>query len=337
MAYPVFDLHCDTADRIGWQTLDLDLRFACKRDGYAPGDETHPQDFELIEGNACAISLAKIGDTPWAQCFATYIPDDVTPAQAVRFHAQIMAHISGQTMLNHERMVNVRDAADIRPALKAGKVATVHTIENAKLFAEDRSLVGVLKSLGVLMASLSWNAEGPLASGHDSHAGLTPAGREVLALMEEEGMVLDVSHLNDECFDEVARLAKRPFIASHSNSRAACGAKRNLTDEQFRRIVDAGGIVGLNYCSTFLSNDATEETAGEVTFDDVAAHIEHWLDLGGEDAIALGGDWDGASVPAFLADASTMGEFQNLLSKRFGKTVMQKIASDNALAFFERF
>ena len=65
MAYPVFDLHCDTADRIGWATLDLDLRFTAGTDGYFPGDETHPQDFDLIEGNACAISLTKIGNTPW--------------------------------------------------------------------------------------------------------------------------------------------------------------------------------------------------------------------------------------------------------------------------------
>ena len=98
-----------------------------------------------------------------------------------------------------------------------------------------------------------------------------------------------------------------------------------------------GGIVGLNYCSEFLSSDATDETAADVTFDQLAAHIEHWLDLGGEDAIALGGDWDGAAVPDFLSDASKMPEFQNMLSKRFGKTVMQKLCSDNALAFFERF
>ena len=80
-----------------------------------------------------------------------------------------------------------------------------------------------------------------------------------------------------------------------------------------------------------------EQTAADVTFDQLAAHIEHWLDLGGEDVIALGGDWDGATVPAFLSDASKMPEFQNMLSKHFGKTVMQKLCSDNALAFFERY
>lgn len=149
-------------------------------------------------------------------------------------------------------------------------------------------------------------------------------------------MVLDVSHLNDECFDEVVAHATRPFVASHSNSRAVCGVKRNLTDDQFRTIRDMGGIVGLNYCSEFLSNDATDKTAADVTFDQLAKYdIEHWLDLGGEDVIALGGDWDRATVPAFLSDASKMPEFQNMLSKHFGKTVMQKLCSDNALAFFE--
>lgn len=248
-----------------------------------------------------------------------------------------MAHMSGQAMLNHDRMVNVRSAADIRPALKDGKVACIHTIENATFFAEDPALIEVLKSLGVLMSSLSWNAQGPLASGHDTHAGLTAAGIEALTQMEHAGMVLDVSHLNDECFDEVVAHATRPFVASHSNSRTICGVKRNLTDDQFRTIRDMGGIVGLNYCSKFLSNDATDKTAADVTFDQLAVHIEHWLDLGGENIIALGGDWDGAAVPTFLSDASKMPEFQNMLSRHFGKTVMQKLCSDNALAFFERY
>ena len=186
MAYPVFDLHCDTADRIGWATLDLDLRFTAGTDGYFPGDETHPQDFDLIEGNACAISLAKIGNTPWAQCFATFVPDEIPTAHAARFQAQIMAHMSGQAMLNHDRMVNVRSAADIRPALKDGKVACIHTIENATFFAEDPALIEVLKSLGVLMSSLSWNAQGPLASGHDTHAAMLLGAAKLLKDHEAE-------------------------------------------------------------------------------------------------------------------------------------------------------
>ena len=337
MPIPVMDLHCDTADRLGWQTLDLDLRMTCGQDFYGEGDDEHPTECCYLEHNRGAISLEKIGSTPWAQCFATFIPDELSPEQAIRFQAQIMAHISGQANLNHGTATEARRVSDIRPALEKGRTVVVHTIENARLFAADLGLVEMLHNVGVQMASLSWNAQGPLASGHDSHAGLTDCGRRALAEMERVGMVLDVSHLNDECFDEVAALATRPFVASHSNARAVCGHPRNLTDDQFRRIVDAGGVVGLNYCSEFLADGVTDEAHGAVTFEQTVRHIEHWLDLGGEDAIALGGDLDGAAVPDFLSDVSKFPEFQNKLVKHFGKTTTEKLCYENAVSFFERF
>ncbi len=336
MPIPVFDLHCDTADRLGWQTLDLALRRTCGQDFYGKGDEERPDECIYLADNCAAVSLEKIGDTPWAQCFATFIPDELSPAQAVRFQAQIMAHISGQANLNHDCVTEAHRVSAIRPALEAGRTVAVHTIENARLFAEDLALVEMLKRVGVHMASLSWNAQGPLASGHDSHAGLTPAGCEALAEMERVGMVLDVSHLNDECFDEVARLSTKPFVASHSNSRAVCGALRNLTDDQFRTIRDRGGVVGLNYCSEFLADGVMPDTTADVTFEQTVKHIEHWLDLDGEDVIALGGDLDGADVPSFISDVSLMPAFQNKLVKHFGRTLTEKLCYRNALDFFER-
>ena len=186
------------------------------------------------------------------------------------------------------------------------------------------------------MASLSWNAAGPLASGHDTHEGLSATGAAALAEMERCGVVMDVSHLNDECFADVAARARRPFVASHSNSRAVCGHLRNLTDDQFRCIRDAGGVVGLNYCTGFLVDGARGEAGRAVTPAQVMAHIEHWLDLDGEDVVALGGDLDGASVPDCLADAAVMPAFQQALLANFGEAVTRKLCYGNALAFFER-
>lgn len=186
------------------------------------------------------------------------------------------------------------------------------------------------------MASISWNAAGPLASGHDTHEHVSELGAQAIAEMERNRVVLDVSHLNDECFDDVCRLSTRPFVASHSNSRAVCGHKRNLTDRQFAEIRERGGVVGLNYCDKFLSNEVLEGRATDVSFDEVAAHIEHWLDLGGEDVVALGGDLDGATVPTLLNGADKMGAFQGLLEHRFGVTITKKLCYANALAFFER-
>ena len=146
-------------------------------------------------------------------------------------------------------------------------------------------------------------------------------------------MVLDVSHLNDRCFAEVERRASRPFVASHSNSRAVCGHPRNLTDAQFARIRDRGGIVGLNYCDIFLSDDAPGRAP---SFDDIARHIDHWLELDGEDVIALGSDFDGCDTPPCIATAAQMPGFQQQLEQRFGSEVTRKLCYANALAFFER-
>lgn len=215
-------------------------------------------------------------------------------------------------------------------------MAAVQTIENARLFAADPGLVGRLAERGLLMASLSWNAAGPLASGHDTHEGLSATGAATLAEMERAGVILDVSHLNDEGFDDVCARATRPFVASHSNSRAVCGHPRNLTDRQFEEIRDRGGLVGLNFCTGFLVEGAWDERGREVSFDEVAAHVEHWLDLGGEDVVALGSDFDGTSVPALLDGAQAIPAFQGLLARRFGEGLCARLCAGNALAFFER-
>ena len=338
MSIPVFDLHCDTADRLGWQTIDRELKTVSGDEFFTPDDAESPERYFSLKDNDCAISIDMAKGTPWAQCFATFVPDSFSPEQSLRFQAQIMAHISAQTNLNHAEATEAHTAGDIRPALEQNRFVCIHTIENARMFAQDLGLIEALKRAGVLMASLSWNAPGPLASGHDTHAGLTDLGRQAVTEMERCGMVLDVSHLNDECFDEVAALAKRPFVASHSNSRAVCSHVRNLTDDQFKVIRDAGGVVGLNFCNGFLVDGANAETSEElVTFDAMARHIEHWLELGGEDVIALGGDLDGADVPAYVENASKFPAFQQMLIERFGGTITRKFCFENALSFFERF
>lgn len=346
MLIPVFDLHCDTADRLSWQSLPAELKAATGQDFYGPGDDANPTGCTELAHNHCMISIEKTGAVPWVQCLACYIPDCLTPEQSVAFYKHVRAY-AGEQLAKNGAVVITRasqirsvlegdsDALDNAPA--TSRFAGVATIENARLFAADSSLVEKLAAQDLLMASLSWNAAGPLASGHDTHQGLTKAGKQVLAEMERCGVIMDVSHLNDEGFDEVAKLTSRPFVASHSNARAVCSHKRNLTDEQFRIIAERGGVVGLNYCSGFIVDGAWGERAASVTYEQLAAHIEHWLELGGEDALALGGDWDGADMPSFLADASCMPAFQDMLTHSFGETIVRKLCYANALRFFEEF
>lgn len=339
MSYPVFDMHCDTADRLAWQFLPDDIKQTCGMDFYGPGDADDPSACRDLASSHCHISLDKVGATPWAQCFACYVPDALSPEQATGFHEGVMSHLAHEVERNAGRVVAVASASQLRDVLEnSGEphVAAVHTIENARMFAANLGLVERYAADGLLMASISWNAAGPLASGHDTHEHVSELGARAIAEMERNRVVLDVSHLNDECFDDVCRLSTRPFVASHSNSRAVCGHRRNLTDRQFAEIRERGGVVGLNYCDKFLSNEVLEGHAADASFDEVAAHIEHWLDLGGEDVVALGGDLDGATVPSLLDGADKMPAFQGLLEHRFGSTITRKLCYANALAFFER-
>ncbi len=335
MAIPVLDLHCDTADRLAWQFLPAELRSVYGRDFYGPGDEAEPGLCRDLARSRCHISLEKIGATPWAQCFACFIPDEVTPAQAVEFEARVSSCFK-QQLENNPQVAWARSASEAEAALAEDRVAAIRTIENARLFAADPGLVEKLSREGLLMASLSWNAGGPLASGHDTHEHMSASGLAVYAQMERCRVAMDVSHLNDECFADVAARATRPFCASHSNSRAVCGHPRNLTDDQFRAVMDSGGVAGLNYCSGFIVEGAWGEKAAQVTFEQVAAHIEHWLDLGGEDAVALGGDLDGADVPSILDGADKLPSFQDRLVAHFGQDVAEKLCYRNALAFLKR-
>lgn len=334
MAFPVFDLHCDTADRLAWQTLPAELHAVLGSFSFVPSDTGGPEETVELSSSHGHISLEKIGTVPWAQCFACFIPDEFTPAEAVGFYRHVSDYMNDQVEKNRGRVAAVHHAGDIRPMLDAGSVAYVRTVENAKLFAADPDLVHKLADDGVLMASLSWNAPGPLASGHDApERGITDAGRTVIAEMERHRIILDVSHLNDRCFDEVATLAQRPFVASHSNSRTVCGHRRNLTDAQFCEIRDRGGVVGLNYAGQFLREDARTTPPD---FDDISRHIDHWLELGGENTIALGSDFDGCDTPADIATAANMPSFQKKMEARFGASITEKLAYGNALAFFER-
>ena len=333
MSYPVFDLHCDTADRLAWPQLDQAIRQIAGNDLYDP-DGCDPTPYTELAHNGCHLSLDAMGSVPWAQCFACFVYDEFSPELSRTFFHQVMDHLEHEVSRNADRIVTVRHASEIRPALEAGKHVAVYTVENARFFALDGAAVHDAAHDGVLMASLSWNAQGPLASGHDvAGAGITPAGAEAIRQMEAEHMILDVSHLNDVCFADVVHLATRPFVASHSNSRAVCGHLRNLTDAQFAEIRDRGGLVGLNYCPDFLRDDAPTH---EPTEDDLCRHIEHWLDLDGEDIVTLGSDFDGTDLPTCISSASKMPQLQETFVRRFGEQITRKLCYDNAVTFFER-
>ena len=327
----VFDLHCDTLDRLGWPLLPEELAREAGSQYLEDARRLTPgalADFETSPGH---LSLRDMAGFAWCQCLAVFIPDYLGVEQSVRFFETISQTARAHQEAHPDLLEVVRDPHDIEGALARGHSCALLTIENGKLLAASPDMVERIDRAGVRMVTLTWNAANPLGSGNETHQGLTSFGRTAIAELEGRGIAVDVSHLNDEGFWEVAHIARRPFAASHSNARAVCAHPRNLTDDQFRAIRDAGGVCGLNYFTRFVTDGDEEPTP-----QDLIAHLEHWMDLGGEDVCALGSDYDGCEVPGWLNPARRVEDLAVLLERHFGQALAHKICYANAHDFFLR-
>lgn len=181
-----------------------------------------------------------------------------------------------------------RTAVQAERAMAEGRCAAFLSIEGAELIGCDEGRLEQAFEKGVRSICLSWNRATVLcgAAAEDSGRGLSARGMDFVRAAQRLGMIVDVSHLSDSGFFDVERLSTASFIASHSNSRAVCPHRRNLTDDMFRAVRDCGGTVGINLYAEFVGE-------GTVTVEDVMRHIDHFLELGGEKTVAIGADLDG--------------------------------------------
>lgn len=323
----IFDLHCDTLDRLALHEAAADLGFS-EHDAHIPAER-----MSSLASNAAHIDLGRMlgAGYGWCQCFAAFIPDGLGTQRSWRVFETVRDYFRSQ-LEQHDRLIEqVRDARDIRRIVDEGKCAAVFTVEGGSFIEGDVSRVHEIADAGVKMLTLTWNGKNAIASGNQTAEGLTQFGRQVIAALEERGVVVDVSHLNDRSFWDVVEAATRPFAASHSNARSVCGHPRNLTDDQVRVLVERGGIVGLNFCCDFLRDDGADPAP-----DDVLRHVDRFLSLGAEHALALGSDYDGTDVPSWLDPAEKVGALHALFAKEFGDEIANAICFENALSFFER-
>ena len=215
-----------------------------------------------------------------------------------------------------------------------GKSTAVFTVENGKLIGNDLDMIKRLAEYGVKMLTLTWNGDNTIACGAltENDKGISDFGTMAVRELEKQKIIIDASHLSDKSFYELARISKKPFVASHSNSRAVCDNRRNLTDGQFSLIRDRGGIVGLNFHRFFLNKD------GNASIKDVAAHLEHFLSLGGENTVAIGSDFDGSDIPCDIKNILGIERiYEYLLRLNYSEELLDKLFWTNAANFFETF
>lgn len=216
---------------------------------------------------------------------------------------------------------------------------SILTVENLGFIGEDISYIDKLAVEGVKMASLVWNNENKLACPNlifenglpdfekRETRGLTMLGKEAVERLDKNKIIIDISHLSDGGALEILQNRKIPVVASHSNAAEICNVSRNLTDALIKKIADCGGAVGVNFCSDFLGGEA---------FESVCAHLFHLINVGGEDIIALGSDFDGIPECKGLEDCTKMQSlFTYLLNNGFTEKLLEKLAYKNFLRVFK--
>ena len=185
-----------------------------------------------------------------------------------------------------------------------------------------------LYGLGVRMIALTWNFRNRLACGvcEEEDTGLTDFGRSIVREMDRLGIILDVSHLSPKSFWDAAEIWDKPLCASHSCSKTVHDHVRNLTDEQFLKIKESRGVVGINFYPDFLGGD----------IGDIKRHIDRFLQLGGEDNIGLGSDFDGVErLPAGVNGVQDMDKV--IMSLPYETKLREKIAYRNFLRLFKEY
>lgn len=325
----VFDLHCDTLDRIAFSG-DPSVP-----GGFAEHDAAVPRHrMATLADNDAHISLAHTEGFAWCQCFAAFIPDEVHGEAAWGLFERVRGVLERELDRCGDKLALARTCPEVDAIHATGKTAALFTVEGASFLEDDEQAetrLDALADAGVRMLTLTWNGPNALGSGNDTRHGLTGFGRAMVGELERRGIVVDVSHLNDAGFKDVCDVADRSFAASHSNARAVCGHPRNLADWQLRELADRGGIAGLNFCVQFLSDAHADPTR-----DDVLRHVDHVLETAGEHVLALGSDYDGCDVPSWLNPCSSIGALHELLAREFGRPIADKVFFENAHGFFSR-
>lgn len=219
------------------------------------------------------------------------------------------------------------------PTAEPGRIATFLSIEGAGAFAKDVTAIDRFIDRGLRLVSPCHAKNSPLASaatGKPIDHGLTELGKEFTHRVYSKGALIDVSHVSDRSFDDIAAIAKTygaPIVATHSNARALAGQPRDLTDAQLRVIGETGGVAGLNFHSPFVNG------TNEASLADVIRQVDHMVKVAGIDHVAIGSDFDGGIRSAGgLSDASRMPALAKALkAHKMSDDDILKIFSLNAL------
>lgn len=275
----MIDLHCDTI----MQLLD------------------HPDSGDLYR-NTWKIDIEKLQKAhSKVQDFALFINLGETNDPYGRYE-EMRNLCTTQIHLYGEHIQHVLSYQDVESVYESGKIGALMSIEEGGVLGGDLDKLKQAYQDGVRLITLTWNYPNGLGEPHcgEQHKKLTPKGIEFVEVMQDLGIIVDCSHLNDAGTEQLGDILDVPFVASHSNAREVTAHTRNLPDNLIKLIANKGGVIGLNFAQSFLGTSPVSR------IDDIVKHGLYLINKGGEDVVALGTDFDGIKPNTEIKDASEM-------------------------------
>ncbi|WP_391205022.1 dipeptidase [Psychrobacillus sp. L4] len=283
----IYDLHCDVLYKLG------------KAENPIPFEDS-----PLLQANKKALVAGEIALQVFAVFVSEGFPKEKQFMEAIRqiefFHTEIVG--------KHENVVAIYKWEQLEK-LEKGQIGAVLSLEGLDMIDGDIQKLKLLLSHGVKLVGLTWNGANEVADGasENSGTGLTSFGDEVVSLLNEQNIIIDVSHLSEKSFWDVLPKAKW-LMASHSNARAICDSARNLTDDQIKALVDKKSPIHVVYYPQFINNSKKP-----VEIQDLVKHVDHIASLGGKHLIGLGSDFDG--IGEFVLGLEDASKTQNLVEQ----------------------
>jgi membrane dipeptidase len=236
----------------------------------------------------------------------------------------------------------VHSAAELEENIESGEFSAILHFEGAEMIDENLLSLEAFHAMGLRSLGLVWSRQNIFGSGvpfaypssPDTGPGLTDHGKALVEACNQLGIMVDLSHLNEKGFWDVAAITEAPLVATHSNAHAICQSSRNLTDKQLDAIKDSDGIVGLNYNCSFLRPDGARDS--NTPLDVLVDHLDYLVDRIGIDRVALGSDFDGAQMPNDLSDCSKLPNLMAAMRARgYDDVALKKIGYQNWIRVLE--
>lgn len=339
----IADMHCDTISAI-WEGR----RRLASQGKNVPMQDGSP--WQLSRNNL-HIDIRKMKKAEYLiQNFAMYIDlkENLDPFAYVQ---ELIAIFYDEMEKNKDEIRVVKTYDEILENERNGRISALMTIEEGGCCKGEIENLEILYQRGARMMTLTWNYPNELACPNisiedrirtvngfglfDNTRGLTEKGFLFIERMEELGLIIDVSHLSDAGFWDIAKNTKKPFVASHSNARALCGHHRNLTDDMIKTIAERGGVIGLNYYGNFLNPFVHPSEDSNSSVAAIARHARYIRKVGGCECLGLGSDFDGIGGKLEIQDCSQMYKLADELARQhFTSTEIENIFYRNVMRVY---